>query len=114
MANVVRDLTRYNTNSSEKHMEAMHRAMRYATATPNRGLLLAPSGSWNGNPQYAFQQCGCADASYKPYHHASLSVGGHAVFLHDAPICEKSKIQQPPPYPLLRGSCLVVRIVHKI
>jgi glycerophosphoryl diester phosphodiesterase len=50
MANALRDLTRYNKNCSEAHIEAMHRAMRYATATPNRGLLLAPSGMWDGNP----------------------------------------------------------------
>jgi hypothetical protein len=93
MANALRDLTRYNTNTSEVHIEMMHRAVRYATATPNRGLLLAPSGTWHGNPQYAFKLCRYADASYKPYHDSALSVGGHVVFLQDAPRCEKSKQQ---------------------
>jgi hypothetical protein len=73
MANALRDLSRYNTNCSEAHIEAMHRAMRYATATPNRGLLLAPSGMWDGDPTYAFNLCGYADASYRPYQDTSMS-----------------------------------------
>lgn len=94
MANALRDLSRYNTNSSEDHVNAMHRAMRYAVATPGRGLTLAPVGAWNGDPQYEFVIKGMADASYKPYHDTAASVGGHAVFLQDAPIVEKSKVHQ--------------------
>jgi hypothetical protein len=93
MANALRDLTRYKTNTLEMRIEVVHRAVRYATATPNRGLLLAPSGTWHGNPQYAFKLRRYADASYKPYHDAAVSVGGHAVFLQDVPRCEKSKQQ---------------------
>jgi hypothetical protein len=94
MANAMRDLSRYNTNCSEEHIQAMHRVMRYATATPNRGLKLAPEGNWNGSPEYQFEIIGYADASYRPYHDTTMSVGGHAVFLQNAPIVEKSKIQQ--------------------
>jgi hypothetical protein len=93
MANALRDLSRYNTNGSE-HINAMHRAMRYATTTPNRGLTLAPTGIWDGDPTFEFTITGAADASYKPYHDTAASVGGHAVFLQGAPIAEKSKIQQ--------------------
>jgi hypothetical protein len=50
MANALRDLSRYNTNGSEEHLNAMHRAMKYAIAKPNRGLTLAPDGIWNENP----------------------------------------------------------------
>jgi hypothetical protein len=94
MANAIRDLSRYNTNGSEEHIEAMHRAMRYATSTPNRGLTLSPTGEWDGNPEYLFEIKGYADASYKPYHDTAASVGGHVVFLQNAPISEKSKVQQ--------------------
>jgi hypothetical protein len=94
MANALRDLSRYNTNCTDDHIDAMHRAMRYATTTPNRGLKLAPDGDWDGNPSYEFVIDGYADASYKPYHDTGLSVGGHAVFLQGAPIVEKSKVQQ--------------------
>jgi hypothetical protein len=94
MANALRDLSRYNTNGSEEHINAMHRAMRYAINTPQRGLTLAPTGNWDGDPTYQFTITGTADASYKPYHDTATSVGGHAVFLQGAPIAEKSKIQQ--------------------
>jgi hypothetical protein len=94
MANALRDLSRYNTNCSEDHIDAMHRAMRYAYTTPHRGLQLTPVGHWDGDPSYEFEIEGYADASYKPYHDIALSVGGHAVFLQGAPITEKSKVQQ--------------------
>jgi hypothetical protein len=35
MANALRDLTRYKTNTSEMRIEVVHRAVRYATATPS-------------------------------------------------------------------------------
>jgi hypothetical protein len=94
MANAIRDLSRYNTNNTITHVEAMHRAMRYAVASPNRGLTLAPTGTWNGDPNFLFTIRGFADASYKPYQDTTTSVGGHAVFLQAAPILEKSKVQQ--------------------
>jgi len=94
MSNAVRDLSRYNGNGSEAHITAMHRAMRYALGTPNRGLTLSPSHVWDGNPEFEFCIHGTADASYKPYNDVGHSVGGHAVFLQNAPISEKSKVQQ--------------------
>ena len=90
----MRDLSRYNTNGSEEHIDAMHRAMRYAVNTPNGGLTLAPNAIWDGYPDFEFEIEGWAGASYKPYHDTDKSVGGHAVFLNDAPIAEKTKVQQ--------------------
>jgi hypothetical protein len=94
MNNAVRDLSRYNGDGSEEHVDAMHRAMPYAIGTPNRGLVLAPNAVWDGNPSFEFSIHGTADASYKPYKDSGQSVGGHAVFLNDAPISESSKVQQ--------------------
>ncbi len=93
MNNATRDLSRFNSNGTEGHINAMHRAMQYAVNTPLRGLTLAPKGSWDGNPDKEFKIWGAADASYKPYQDIGNSVGGHAVFLEDAPISEKSNIQ---------------------
>ena len=50
MANAVRNLSRYNGDGSEDHIHAMHRAMRYALGTPRRGLTLAPTAVWDGDP----------------------------------------------------------------
>jgi hypothetical protein len=94
MANAVRDLARHYTNGTEEHVDAMHRAMRYAVATPERGLKLSPIGNWNGNPEWLFEIKGYADASYKTYQDKTTSVGGHVVFLQNAPIAEKSRVQQ--------------------
>ena len=94
MNNAVRDLSRYNSNGSEEHIQAMHQAMRYALSTPERGLTLAPTAEWNGSPEFEFTIWGAADASYRPYNDTDRSVGGHAVFLNDAPIAEKSSIHQ--------------------
>jgi hypothetical protein len=94
MTNALRDLSRYNSSCTEEHIEAMHRVMRYATTTPSRGLQLAPKGNWDGNPEFEFSVTGYADASFKPYLDTAASVGGHAVFLNDSPIAEKSKLQQ--------------------
>ncbi len=94
MNNAVRDLSRYNSNNSEEHIKAMHRVMRYTINTPNRGLTLIPETTWDGNPDFEFTIWGAADASYKPYHDTTASVGGHAVFLEKAPISEKTNVQQ--------------------
>jgi hypothetical protein len=72
----------------------MHKAMRLAIRTPNRGLVLVPTVVWDGNPNFEFTIHGSADASYKPYKDSGQSVGCHAAFLDDAPISEKSKNQQ--------------------
>jgi hypothetical protein len=68
--------------------------MRYAVTAPIRGLTLAPTGIWDGDPAFEFIISRAADASYNPYHDTTTSVGSHVVFLQGAPIAEKSKIQQ--------------------
>jgi hypothetical protein len=93
-ANAIRDLSRYNTSGSEEHITSMNRAMNYVVSTPNRGLLLAPTTTWDGSPEFEFEISGVADASYKPCLDTALSLGGHGVFLNGAPISEKSKKQQ--------------------
>jgi hypothetical protein len=50
-------------------------------STPNRGLTLSPSSTWDGNPSYKFKIRGAADASYKPYEDSGPSVSGFAIFL---------------------------------
>jgi hypothetical protein len=47
MTNAMRDLSPYNSNCTQQYIDAMHRTMRYAITTPNRGLKLASSGVWD-------------------------------------------------------------------
>lgn len=63
MANGLRELSRYNANHSEEYINAMHRVLLYALATPNR----VPLGDWGGNRDVEFEIVGAADASYNPY-----------------------------------------------
>jgi hypothetical protein len=76
----MRDLSTYNTNCTEEHIEAMHWAIIFATTTPKLGLTLAPLGDWDRDPPFEFNIRGYADASYKPYHDTLMNIGGHAVF----------------------------------
>jgi hypothetical protein len=88
LANALRDLSRYNTNTTSAHIDAIHRAMRYAINTPRRGLTLAPKDDWDGNPEFKFRINGYADASFKPYQDATTV---WEVMLY---FSEKTKVQQ--------------------
>jgi len=94
MANALRDLARCNANGSEDHIDAMHRAMRHAMNTPDRGLTLAPKGVWDCDPNFEFEIEGFSDASHKPCLDSGVSVSGHSTFLQGAPISEKSNLQK--------------------
>jgi hypothetical protein len=96
MANALLDLSRCNTNGSEEHINAMHRAMRYAVTTPNRGLTLAPTGIWDGDPTFEFVISGTADASYKPYHDIAASVGDMQYFYKEHLLLKNQKYNNQP------------------
>ena len=46
--NSVRDCARHMKIAGEDHYEAMIRLMDYCISNPERGLLLAPKGNWDG------------------------------------------------------------------
>jgi Reverse transcriptase (RNA-dependent DNA polymerase) len=91
--NSVRELSRFMTNATIKHLKAMHRALHFVAGTPDRGLILKPYGSWDGSPNYEFVISGEADANYATHIEGRRSVSGYAVYLNGAPIKEKSRMQ---------------------
>jgi hypothetical protein len=55
--NAVRELTRGMTQATEEAYKSMQRVMKHCVETPNRGLLLAPTGSWSGDPSAKTSTC---------------------------------------------------------
>jgi hypothetical protein len=91
--NSVRELSRFMTAAVPKHLKAMLRVLKFVVCTADRGLILQPTGHWNGDPNFVFVISGEADAAYATNVEGRYSVSGHAVFLNNAPIKEKSKMQ---------------------
>jgi hypothetical protein len=68
--------------------------MKYCVGTPNRGLLLKPNKKWDEHdPSFEFVITGRSDSDFAKEPETRKSVGGHAVFLFDAPVIYKSKMQ---------------------
>lgn len=91
--NPVRELTRFLKETGRAHYKAMQRGMLYCLNTPNRGLLLKPDCEWDGSPEHEFVIEGRCDSEFAKDTITRRSVGGHAVFLHGAPILERSRMQ---------------------
>jgi hypothetical protein len=49
IANAVRELARHCHDPTAPHWEAMCECIRYVRVTPSRGLVLKPTGIWDGN-----------------------------------------------------------------
>jgi len=93
--NAVRELTRYMQEPTFRAMDAMHRAMKYCVGTSERGLILKPTGEWDGKDMnYLFELRGRADSDYAKDPTTRKSVGGYTTFLNDAPVVERSKMQK--------------------
>jgi len=63
--------------------------------TKDQGLTLIPTGKWKGvNDNTAFKVTGYSDSDYAKDGETRRSVTGYCVFLNDAPIAMKSKMQE--------------------
>jgi hypothetical protein len=88
-SNAVRELTKFAGVASKNHIAAMYRVMRYMLDTPNRGLLLQPNGTWNGDPNYKFTIMGRSDADWAKDPDTRRSVSGYTTFLEGAAVANK-------------------------
>ena len=92
--NCVQELSRFMSEALGAHVQqAMHRTMKYCVGTPDQGLLLKPTGTWNGDPNYEFTVSGMSDSDYAKDPESRKSVSGYATFLNGAPTSMKSKMQ---------------------
>ena len=91
--NSVRELSRFMTEASTAHMSAMIRTMKYCCGTPNRGVLLHPNATWDGNPNFEFVVSGRSDSDYAKDPERRRSVSGYSTFLHGAPVTTRCRMQ---------------------
>jgi hypothetical protein len=88
--NAVRELTRGMTQATDEAYKSMQRVMKHCVETPNRGLLLAPTGSWSGDPNDELIIKGMSNTTYASDHDTRRNVMGRTTFLNDAPVIVKS------------------------
>ncbi|KAL7480971.1 hypothetical protein ACHAW6_006644 [Cyclotella cf. meneghiniana] len=94
IANAVRDLARHCHDPTEAHWYSTHKCIRYVRATPTYGLVLKPTGSWNGkDKKFMLKICGRSDSNYATDPESSRSITGMIVYLNDSPI-EFSSVTQ--------------------
>jgi histone deacetylase 1/2 len=90
LLNSVRECSKAMKTSAHAHLKTMYRIMNYCVATPNRGLLLKPVGTWNGDRDFEFEIEGYPDANYATNIENRRSVSGYSVFMCKAPVSMKS------------------------
>jgi hypothetical protein len=91
--NCVRELLQFMSEALGAHVQAMHWTMKYCIKTPYLGLLLKPTDTWNGDPNYEFTGLGMLDSDYAKDPDSRKSVSGYAKFLNGAPSSMKSEMQ---------------------
>jgi len=79
--NPVRNLSRFMKEASGAHMAAMYQVMKFCVRTPNRGLVLKPNPTWDGNPNFELVIEGVLDSDFAKDANTRCSVSGYAVFL---------------------------------
>jgi hypothetical protein len=93
--NAVRETSRFMSGANEAQYKAVYRVMKYCADTPNRGLVLNPTGKWDGKDKsYKFIIRGKADSDYAKDIATRRSVGGRVVYLNDAPVIVSRKMQK--------------------
>jgi hypothetical protein len=93
--NSTREVSRFGQEANKAHEGALYQIMEYCYQTPKRGLLLKPTGIWDGiNKAYQFIVRGVSDSEYAKDILTRRSVGGHTVYLNDAPAMLTSKMQR--------------------
>jgi hypothetical protein len=69
--------------------------MEYCVQTPERGLFLKPVGTWDGKDKsYKFVVKGVSNSEHAKDIATRRSVGGHSVYLCEAPVMMTSKMQR--------------------
>jgi hypothetical protein len=93
--NATREVSRFMGQANPAQMKALKRILKYCVTTPKRGLVLNPKGKWDGiNKAFKFEVRGKADAEYAKDQATRHSVGGHVVYLNEAPVVMSSKMQR--------------------
>jgi hypothetical protein len=93
--NATREVSRFLQRPNPAHDKALHRVLEYCAKTPERGLLLAPTGFWDGRDRnFEFKVRAKSDSEYAKDAMTRRSVGGHVVYLNGAPVIMSSKMHR--------------------
>jgi hypothetical protein len=93
--NAVRETSSFMGEANPAHEKAMQRILKYCTDTPNRGIVLKPKGLWDGKDKnFLFCIRGKGDSEHAKDQATRKSVGGHVVYLNEAPVVMTSKMQR--------------------
>ncbi|KAL7566369.1 hypothetical protein ACA910_011112 [Epithemia clementina (nom. ined.)] len=71
----------------------MLRCMKYCSNTAERGRVLRPDCTWDGNPNFEFTISGRGDSDFAKDPEKRQSVTGSSVFLNGAAISASSRMQ---------------------
>jgi hypothetical protein len=82
------------TKGTEESYKSMQHVMKHCVETPNRGLLLAPTGIWSGKADEELIIKGMSDTTYASDYDTRHSVMGRTTFLNDSPVIMKSNMQR--------------------
>jgi hypothetical protein len=78
-------------NSVRTYLKSMK---YYCVATPTRGLLLKPKGTWNGDQDYELEVDGYPDTNYATDVENRRSISEYSVFVCKAPVSMKNRQQK--------------------
>ena len=92
--NATRGLARQMSAPRLAHVKAMKTLMKYAMATMNRGLVLAPDTVWDGSREFQFWIGARSDSDYLANTDDRRSVLGGRVFVNEAPATFRSTTQK--------------------
>ncbi|KAL7464316.1 hypothetical protein ACHAXS_008470, partial [Conticribra weissflogii] len=84
IGNAVRELSRQLVRPTDSHYQAMLNTMKYVISTSNRGIVLNPTGTWDGKDKdFVWTITGRCDSNYATNPDDRKSVSGTQVFLND-------------------------------
>ncbi|KAL7579260.1 hypothetical protein ACA910_011419 [Epithemia clementina (nom. ined.)] len=93
IGNAVRELSCFMSKAVPMHEKAMEHVMKYCLGTEQRGFTLKPDERWDGNPNFEFKVSGISDSDFAKDPMTRKSVSGVSVFLCEAPVAQRSKMQ---------------------
>jgi hypothetical protein len=92
--NRTRELSRFMSAATKPAVKAMHILMKYCLSTPNRGLVIDPDCTWDGDPNFEFVVKGRTDSDFSSDPETRKSVTAVTTFLCGAVVTTKSKMQK--------------------
>ena len=92
--NATRDCTRHLQGPSKVHIKAMSHIMSYCVRTKERGFIMKPNTTWDGNPNFEITIGGRSDSDYAANPDDQISITGCRVMVNGVPVSWRSSTQK--------------------